>query len=257
MKFSTVYGILIILALVALIAFREYSEYLSSPAKRMQDRLDSVMTGERDSSALKQPCGSLLFVLERAVDSLSVLRSIDSTAAIARLGSLHVEIAECDPANTMEVVLAFSYLCHTRDYRRCLKLWERQPQAVLQKESEYETILIALLEAVGDSNTAMSRLHRSYEQAREFVDTANDVDAVNDLYATAVKAEDRYHMNGERASIKEQILRLHRRRLQELNLTDAEINRTIATTRGLTVEKIDRIILRPSPLGLRMFILAI
>lgn len=115
----------------------------------------------------------------------------------------------------MEVVLAYSYICHIRDYRRCLKLLERQPRD--------ETILIALLEAVGDTNTAMSRLHRSYEQAREFVDTANDVDAV--------KAEDRYNMNGDQGSIKEQILRLHRRRLQELDLTDAEIDRTIATNR--------------------------
>lgn len=47
MKSSNVYGILIILALCALIAFREYNQYLSSPEKREQDRLDSVMTSDR------------------------------------------------------------------------------------------------------------------------------------------------------------------------------------------------------------------
>jgi hypothetical protein len=244
-KYRYLYGALIIVALGALIAYkeiREHQAFMESPAGKKKAKLDSIMSREPDSSVLDQPCGLLHFELERTIDSILVIDDEKDTSIVSRLGPLYVKIAECDPTNEEYSIMALMYLSYKNDHRRSLKTIKRLSEDASQR-MDLHLASIAMMEAIGDTDQARNALRRYYKEARNTIGTFNQTQDYGSLYHIVTKAEDRYHLNDDRKSIKPEIKEWMRRDLKETMTPDSLIEGSIGWMTSPTPEKIDSIIL--------------
>lgn len=244
-KVRYLYGALIIVALGALIAYkeiREHQAFMESPAGKKKAKLDSIMSRVPDSSLLKQPCGLLQFELDRTIDSTLVVDDEKDTSIVDRLGPLYVKIAECDPTNEEYTFLAWMYLSYKHDHRRSLKFVEHLSEDETRKMN-LRLASIAMMEAIDDTDGARTVLRRHYEEVRSTISTFDHNLDYEELYHMVTKAEDRYHLNDGRKSIKPEIREWMRRDLKDSMFPDSLIESSIAWMTSRTPEKIDSIIL--------------